>query len=109
MAQLGLFTGAPQYENFAKLKDLFPSREMKASKKPRPFPQGQAIELPKSYTAEGETRDLAKLLTDTDTSALLVLKDGAIRFEKYWLTGGRDVQWISMSVAKSFVSALVGI
>jgi CubicO group peptidase (beta-lactamase class C family) len=29
--------------------------------------------------------------------------------EQYRLTGGRDVQWISWSVAKSFVSALVGI
>jgi CubicO group peptidase (beta-lactamase class C family) len=40
---------------------------------------------------------------------MLVLKDGRIRHESYRLSGGREVQWISWSVAKSFVSALVGI
>ena len=48
-------------------------------------------------------------LQRTDTSALLILKNGEIQFEQYWLTGGEDVQWMSMSVAKSFISALVGI
>jgi len=38
-----------------------------------------------------------------------VLKDGARRFERYALNGGRDVQWMSWSVAKSFLSTLVGI
>jgi hypothetical protein len=45
-------------------------------------------------------------LAETHTSALLILKDGEIRHEQYWLTVGRDVQWISFSVAKSFVLAL---
>ncbi|WP_447741960.1 serine hydrolase domain-containing protein [Pseudomonas laurentiana] len=39
----------------------------------------------------------------------MVLKDGKIALEKYYLTGGPEVQWISWSVAKSFVSTLVGI
>ena len=45
----------------------------------------------------------------THTTALLVLKQGAVRYEEYWLSGGREVQLMSFSVAKSFVSALVGI
>ncbi|MBH0014474.1 serine hydrolase, partial [Pseudoalteromonas sp. NZS100_1] len=40
--------------------------------------------------------------------ALLVLKDGKIVHETYRLTGGPDVRWLSMSVGKSVVSALVG-
>jgi hypothetical protein len=47
-------------------------------------------------------------LAERHSSALLILKDGEIRHEQYWLTGGRDVQWISFSVAKSLVSAPVG-
>ncbi|MDR3468633.1 MAG: serine hydrolase [Xanthobacteraceae bacterium] len=109
MAELGLFTGIPQYENFARLKELLPVTEMKASSQPHPFSGGAPVELPKSYDFEGKTRDLGALISATHTSALFVLKDGKIRFERYWLTGGRDVQWLSMSVAKSFVSALVGI
>jgi CubicO group peptidase (beta-lactamase class C family) len=40
---------------------------------------------------------------------MLVLREGEIRHERYALTGGSEVKWLSMSVAKSFVSALVGI
>ena len=38
-----------------------------------------------------------------------MLRDGEIRYENYWLTGGPEVTWMSMSVGKSFVSALIGI
>jgi CubicO group peptidase (beta-lactamase class C family) len=65
--------------------------------------------LPTSYRFEGRTRSTADFLVETDTAALLVLVDGAIRYEGYWLTGGPKVTWLSMSVAKSFVSCLVGI
>jgi CubicO group peptidase (beta-lactamase class C family) len=67
------------------------------------------MELPTSYQFEGRTRSTADLLVETDTAALLVLVDGAIRYEGYWLTGGPKVNWLSASVAKSFVSCLVGI
>jgi CubicO group peptidase (beta-lactamase class C family) len=107
--ELGLFTGAPQHAHFGRLKALLPVSEMKASSRPRPFPEGACVELPKTYVHEGRARDLAAFFAETHTSALLILKDGEIRLEKYCLTGGRDVQWISFSVAKSFISALVGI
>jgi CubicO group peptidase (beta-lactamase class C family) len=67
------------------------------------------VQLPASYRFEGRTRSTADFLAETDTAALLVLVDGAIRYEGYWLTGGPKVTWWSMSVAKSFVSCLVGI
>jgi CubicO group peptidase (beta-lactamase class C family) len=106
---LRLFTGEPQDENFARLPQLVHVKEMKPSKRPFEFPDGPAITLPKTYTAEGVAKDLKSFLDETHTSALFVLKDGKVRFEQYWRTGGRKVQWISMSVAKSFTSALVGI
>jgi CubicO group peptidase (beta-lactamase class C family) len=37
-----------------------------------------------------------------------VLHDGALRLERYALTGGRDVRWHSFSIAKSITSTLVG-
>jgi CubicO group peptidase (beta-lactamase class C family) len=37
-----------------------------------------------------------------------VLHDGAVRLERYALTGGRDVRWHSFSIAKSITSTLVG-
>lgn len=104
-----LFSGAEQYENFNRLHTLFPNAEMKASATPFEFATGPALTLPTTFEFEGNSVDVPTFLTETDTAALLVIEDGAIVFEDYWLTGGEDVTWLSMSVAKSFVSALVGI
>lgn len=109
MAELGLFTGAPQHENFARFRDFVPTRMMAPSSTPFTFPKGIALELPDTYDFEGVTKSLEDFFTVTDTAALLVLQDGAVRCERYALTGGPNTQWISWSVAKSFVSALVGI
>ncbi|KAI9003826.1 beta-lactamase/transpeptidase-like protein [Hyaloraphidium curvatum] len=106
---LGLFQGVPQHENFPRYKELLDVVEMPASEKPHVFPAGDALTLPESFEFDGRTVKVEDALEETDTAALLVLKDGKIVFEKYFLTGGQDVQWTSWSVAKSFVSALVGI
>ena len=104
-----LFTGAEQYELFNRLKTVFPHRTITAGPNPYKFPVGKAMTLPATYAYAGQQHDLAQFMDDTRTVALLVIKDGEIRYEHYWLTGGVDVNWMSMSVAKSFVSALVGI
>ncbi len=104
-----LFTGAEQYDNFHRMDEMFPVNPVPASTTPYNFPDGDPITLPESFTFKGNAVDTEMFLTETDTSALLVLKDGAVVFERYMLTGGRDQQWLSMSVAKSFVSTLVGI
>lgn len=107
--EMGLFTGAPQHQNFCRMKDIAPTTTMGVSSRPTEWPQGARIDLPESYEFGGQTRSTTQFLTDTDTGALLVLVDGAVRYEEYWLTGGPAVPWLSMSVAKSFISALVGI
>lgn len=107
--QLALFSGAPQHQNFGRFKDMAPTSAMAASKKPFSFPLGKTIDLPKHYSFEGHTKSVEDFFTETDTTALLVLKDGQMVMERYALTGGPDVHWISWSVSKSFVSALVGI
>ena len=106
---LGLFTGIPQHENFCRIDELVSSRAMAPSSNPRPWPEGSSEELVESFEFDGTTSSTAAFLADTDTAAVLVLKDGVVRHESYYLTGGRDVRWLSMSVAKSFTSALVGI
>jgi CubicO group peptidase (beta-lactamase class C family) len=88
---------------------MYPTTRLAASPKPFNFPDGDAVQLPDSYEFVGETRSSTEFLDLTDTSALLVIENGKVRFEQYYLTGGRDVQWLSMSVAKSFISTLVGI
>ena len=104
-----LFTGAEQYENFNRMAELFPSTTMTAAPVPYEFPEKFGQNLPDSFEYRGRVVKVDAFLAETDTSALLILHDGKLVFESYMLTGGRDVHWLSMSVAKSFVSAGIGI
>ncbi len=104
-----LFSGAEQYDNFHRMDEMFPVAVMPASDTPYDFPAGDPATLPAYFEYEGQQVETEAFLTETDTSALLILKDGKIVFERYMLTGERDQQWLSMSVAKSFISALIGI
>ena len=106
---IGLFTGAPQHENFNRMGQILPSARMEPSSTPRAWEAGAPVEVPETYETQGETRSFEEFFVATDTAALLMLEDGRIRYERYALTGGPDVPWLSMSVAKSFVSTLVGI
>ncbi|MEI6231087.1 MAG: serine hydrolase [Actinomycetes bacterium] len=106
---IGLFTGIAQHENFCRIDELISSRAMAPSSTPRPWPEQFSAALVETFDFDGATSNTAQFITDTDTAAVLVLKDGVVRHESYYLTGGRDVRWLSMSVAKSFTSALVGI
>ena len=49
-----------------------------------------------------------RFVTEQKVAGVLVLHDGAIRLERYALTGGRQVRWHSFSIAKSITSTLVG-
>ena len=46
---LNLYSGQPQHENFARMKDLFPVGTLKPSGSPNPFPVGKPIELPEAF------------------------------------------------------------
>jgi CubicO group peptidase (beta-lactamase class C family) len=107
--QLRLFSGARQYDSFWRMSQLFPTSRLERSTHPFEWPTGASIELPDTYDHAGRARSTSQLIEDTDTVALLVLRDGEVVYEDYRLTGGPDVPWISMSVAKSFISTLVGI
>ncbi len=104
-----LFSGAEQYQYFGRITDFFPHAEMPPAEQPYQFSEGAKVTLPQTFSYNGQLVNTETFLTETDTSALLVLKQGEVRFERYMLTGGRNVPWLSMSVAKSFISALVGI
>lgn len=104
-----LFTGVELYEDFARLETIFPAHRIAANEDAWALPAGAPLTLPASYRWQGEDRSVAALLDETRTSALLVLQGGRIRHEHYAHGGGPDVTWMSMSVAKSFVSAMVGI
>ena len=61
------------------------------------------------FEAQPEVDRLDEFLAAQDTQAFLVIQDDAILYEKYFNGASRDSIVTSFSVAKSFVSALVGI
>lgn len=104
-----MFSGVRQIDTFNNMHRIFPASTMTASPTTRPFPHSTPVALPATYLHEGVERSTETFLTDTDTVALLVIENGQLRSENYWLTGGPAVHWMSMSVAKSFTSAALGI
>ena len=104
-----LFTGVEQYQNFNRVYEFFPTSELVPSNTPLIFEHGPSIELPSHFIFQDNLINVNEYLSRTDVTALLVLKDGTITYENYWLTGGKSVKWLSASVAKSFISALIGI
>lgn len=104
-----MFSGRRQIDTFNRLAEIFPVSTMSASPEPRPFPAGKPLVLPATYAHEGGERSLEAFLDETDTVALLVIEDGRMRLERYAHTGSPTTHWTSMSVGKSFVSALLGI
>jgi CubicO group peptidase (beta-lactamase class C family) len=92
-----------------KVAEMFPSTKLNPSSNPFDFVEGDVIGLPTNFKYKDALVDTRSFLQETDTSAVLVIQKGAVRYEEYLLNGGRNVNWLSMSVAKSFISAMIGI
>lgn len=70
---------------------------------------GASSSLPKEVTIEGKALNLEALLRHTGTVALLVIRHDTLLYEQYREGYAAASAVPSFSVAKSFVSALVGI
>jgi primary-amine oxidase len=61
-----------------------------------------------SYAFDGETYAAEDFLERTYTNALLIIKDGKVVFERYLNNTNENTHFLSMSVAKSITSILIG-
>lgn len=101
MAVNSLFDEDRIVENFSNMSGAFLWAPVARGDLPtEPLPHGPETTLP----AEVDDWINARSIT-----ALLVLKDGEIRYENYFLGTGPDDRRISWSLAKSYLSALVGV
>ncbi len=96
-----------QARTFRSIDRLFPTREVPTGASVRALPLGDPMEN-FSFHSKGGRHDLFDYLALNRVSGLLVLKDGVIRFQTYELGNSGDSRWMSMSIAKSFTSTLVG-
>ncbi len=104
-----MFSGADEVENFRNMNAIFPTRIIARGGEPFVIPEGDKLDLPVNYTYDGKTLDTSALLDSTDTVSLVVVQGGKLVHEQYWRGNTKDTRWISWSVGKSFISALVGI
>jgi len=95
-------------ENFRSLYKQYPHATVHRSGPVFELPEAHQT-LPTTYIYDGETKNIADWIERTDTTGLIVIKDGVILFENYYAGNQASTRWISMSVAKSFVSFLVGV
>jgi CubicO group peptidase (beta-lactamase class C family) len=93
---------------------IFPSRELKQSSHPFHFKrvledQHVATSVATLEYAPGKkVSDLERFLNRTATTSFIVIKDDGIIYERYFDGYRRDSIVTSFSVAKSFVSTLIG-
>lgn len=88
-------------ERFRVMEQWFAGHEVPAAATPRPLAKGAAL-------SAALQADLTALMEETNTAGIMILEDGAIRFEAYNLDLGPEDRWTSFSVAKSFTSTLLG-
>ncbi|WP_432450516.1 serine hydrolase domain-containing protein [Aliiroseovarius marinus] len=96
-----LFSEEKIVANFSHMDSAFLSQELDRGTGPvSDLPQGDPMDLPGSFDT---------WLSERAVTALVVMKDGKIRHESYHKGTGDEDRRISWSVAKSFLSALMGV
>lgn len=87
----------------------FPARRIPLAAPRSPLPLGSEVDLHARRFADQPDGPLAEALRGTDTRAFLVVHDDRVVYERYFNGSGPQTTETSFSVAKSFVSTLVGI
>lgn len=105
---LTLYDESVIVDNFRDMDKAFPRGDVRASGTPSEFARADG-DLPETFTYEGEEYSVKQFLGRTWTTGLVVIKDDTIRYEEYYRGNTEDSLCISWSVAKSFLSALIGI
>ncbi|MGF9562338.1 serine hydrolase [Neorhizobium sp. JUb45] len=104
----GALTPDLAVSTFRNIDRLFPTRTVKAGGKPSELSKSDKPLGKVSAEVDGETYDLFDYLALNQVTGLIVLKDGKVVYETYQRGNTQKTRWMSMSVAKSISSTLVG-
>ncbi|MFL2700057.1 MAG: serine hydrolase domain-containing protein [Gammaproteobacteria bacterium] len=97
--------------NFINMDKLFETSEpIKPSSKAKAIPRSdQPYTLPSTFYFEEKEQNLQDALDHFKTDGLLIIKNNEVVYEQYFNGNSPTSKHISWSVAKSFLSSLVGI
>ena len=95
-------------ENFRSMESIFPSKPIAKSSIPYKLRENMR-ELNVSYKFGGKSHQMSEMLDRTSTTGILVVKNDVIVYENYFRGNSANARNTSWSMAKSFISGLVGI
>jgi len=104
----GTLTDSLAVNTFRNIHRLFPTRVVAPSAAPRTLPPSPRPLTALSFTDRDSTYSLDRYLELNRVAAVLVLDSGRVALERYRFGNGPRTRWMSMSVAKSVSSTLVG-
>jgi CubicO group peptidase (beta-lactamase class C family) len=104
----GALTPELAINTFRNIDRLFPSRRIPRSSRPLPLPADPVPLRDLTFTDRGRAVTLESFLDQNRVSGLLVLKDGRVKSELYRYGNTAKTRWMSMSIAKSVTSTLIG-
>jgi CubicO group peptidase (beta-lactamase class C family) len=104
----GALTPEMAVHTFRNIDRLFPTRAVAHGAHPRPLPPSP-VPLRDVHFRQGDASyNLDQYLELNRVAGILVLKGGRIALERYRYGNSERTRWMSMSVAKSITSTLVG-
>lgn len=93
---------------FRNIDRLFPTRTVEHGPISHPLPLAETPPSDVRFTSKAASYTLDSYMAANRVSGLLVLKNGRIALERYAFGNGPRTRWMSMSVAKSITSTLIG-
>ncbi|WP_194974899.1 serine hydrolase domain-containing protein [Aquiflexum lacus] len=105
---VSLFSDKTRLENFQNFHNLFPSEQINHGESTGEF-SFESKDLPEYFEFEGNQKNIKEFLEQTWTTGLIVAQGKRILFEEYYRDYNEESLVTSFSVAKSVISALIGI
>jgi CubicO group peptidase (beta-lactamase class C family) len=93
---------------FRNIDRVFPSRKVPRSESPSALPASDRLPLGVHFTFQDSTYSMNDYIVQNRVAAMLILKDGRNILELYRFGNTEQTRWMSMSIAKSIVSTLIG-
>jgi CubicO group peptidase (beta-lactamase class C family) len=98
-----------QLNTFQNIEDLFPCRTIRRSGDVKLLQYETKCIFNMNIVSDGEHYDIYDYVSRNRIAGLLMLKDHKIVFEHYEFVIDENTKWMSMSMAKSISSTLVGV
>ncbi len=104
----GALTPDLAVNTFRNIDRLFPSRRIEHGDQVLPLPPAPHRLTQLKFNSRGKHWDLFDYLAVNRVAAVLALKEGRVALELYQYGNTEKTRWMSMSVAKSITSTLIG-